>query len=385
MTCMIRAWVFVLLVMATATAQQRDADLDRLSDQARSALAAKNWQEAAQTLEKLARLAPSVAEVQANLGLAFYFEGRAADALAAFDRARKLNPALPQMDVMTGLCDAELGLYHAAIDLLRPAFAHPPDDQTGRLIGLHLARSYAGLKQFDKAFAAGEELLQRYPGDPEILYQVSRLHSDRSYALMSELVSAAPDSAWTHYANAQVQESLDRFEAAAQEYRNALTRDPHLLGAHYHLGRVILSAARTPDSIERARREFELELEVSPRNADAEYELGEIEREHGNLDGAIGHFARALRYQPQFVEAQVGTAKTLMRLGRPAEAVPHLVEAARLDPGNKVPHYLLSSAYKALGDTAAAAKEIALYQKMGALKPAASPQSDAHDGVLNQP
>jgi len=177
MTCLIQAWVLVLLVIATATAQDREADLDRLSDQARLALAAKNWPEAAQALEKLAHLAPAVAEVQANLGLALYFEGRAADALAAFDRARKLNPALPQVDVMTGLCDADLGHYREAIDLLEPAFAHPPDDETGRLIGLHLARSYAELKQFDRAFAAGEVLVRRYPNDPEILYQVSRLRT----------------------------------------------------------------------------------------------------------------------------------------------------------------------------------------------------------------
>jgi len=381
---MIRSGVLLLVLGISLIAQQGDDDLQRLSDQARSALAAKQWEQAATALEKLARLAPSVAEVEANLGLALYFQGKASDALAAFDRARKLNPALPQVDLMTGLCDADVGLYREAMALLEPAFAHPPDDETGRLIGLHLARSYAGVKQFDKAFAAGEELVRRYPADPEILYQVSRLHSDRSYVLMSALVRAAPDSAWTHYANAQVQESLDRFEAAAQEYRNALARDPRLLGAHYHLGRVILSTSRTPDSIERARREFELELELSPRNADAEYELGEIEREHANLDRAIGHFARALRYHPEFVEAQVGMAKTLMRLGRAAEAVPHLAEAARLEPGNKIPHYLLSSAYKALGDTAAAAKEIALYQEMGALKPAASSQSRARDGALNQ-
>jgi len=44
----------------------------------------------------------------------------------------------------------------------------------------------------------------------------------------------------------------------------------------------------------------------------------------------------------------------------------------------------LSSAYKALGDTTGAAKEIALYQKMGAVMPAASSQSSAGDGALNQ-
>ena len=365
---MIRFWVLLLFLCAGAGAQQRDADPERLSEQARSALAAKKWDEAVQALEKLGQLAPSVAEVQANLGLALYFEGRAADALAAFEQARKLNPALPQVKLMIGLCDAELGRYQEAATILAPAFERPPDAETGRLIGLAVARSYGELKQYDKALAAGEELVKRYPNDPEILYQVSRLHTDRATALISDLVRTAPDSAWTHYANAQVQESLDRFDAAEQEYRNALQRDQHILGAHYRLGRVILAASRTPDSVERARGEFEQELAISPRNADAEYELGEIEREHGNSNAALEHFARALRYHPEFVEAKVGMAKTLMKLGRAADALPHLEEAARLDPGNKIPHYLLASAYKSLGDGAAAAKEITVYQQLAAKK-----------------
>ena len=344
--------------------QGRGSDLDRYSDQARQALAAKKWAEAAQLLEHLSRLAPEVAEVQANLGLARYFEGRPAEALVSFERARKLNPALAQVGLMIGLCDADLGRYREAAGLLAPAFEHPPDDETGRLIGLHLERSYAELKQFDKALAAGEELVRRYPNDPEILYQLSRLHADRSFALMSDLVRVAPDSAWTHYANAQVQESLDRFDAAEQEYRNALQRDPRMLGAHYHLGRVILRATRTVESVEKARHEFEQELAISPDNADAEYELGEIEREHGNLDAAVSHFDRALHSHPDFVEAQVGIAKTLMKLGRPGDALPHLAEASRLDPGNKIPHYLLASAYKSIGDAASAAREISLYQKL---------------------
>ena len=125
-------------------------------------------------------------------------------------------------------------------------------------------------------------------------------------------------------------------------------------------------------------------MTISPRNADAEYELGEIDREHGESDSALDHFGRALRYQPEFVEAQVGISKTLMRLGRTAEAVSHLEAAAKLDPGNKIPHYLLSTAYKSLGDEAAAQKEIALYKKIGDDKSVASPQP-ANGGVSNPP
>jgi tetratricopeptide (TPR) repeat protein len=338
----------VLLLFAVSvtsvSGQERDTDLDRYSDRARQALAGKEWVEAAQALEHLARLAPEVAEVQANLGLARYFDRRPTDALIAFERARKRNPALPQVNVMIGLCDADPGRYREAVALLARAFEHPPANDTGGLIGLHLERAYAELKQFDQALAAGEELVRRYPNDPEILYQLSRLHADRPFALMSKLVRMAPDSAWTHYANTQVQESLDRFDTAEQEYSNALQRDPRMLAVHYHLGRVILRASRTTESIEKARREFEQELAISPGNADTEYELGEIDREQGCLGAAVGHFNRALHDPPEFVEAQVGIANTLMKLGPPGDALPHLAEAARLDPGNKIPHYLLASA-----------------------------------------
>ncbi|MFN7994395.1 MAG: tetratricopeptide repeat protein [Bryobacteraceae bacterium] len=356
----------LLLFVATFLPGQSSDELERLSDQARAALASKNWEQAAQALQKLARLAPTVPQVYANLGLALFFEGKSSEALVAFEKARKLNPDLPQVSTMIGLCDAELGRYPEAVAILAPAFEHPPDEETGRLIGLHLTRSYSAMRQFDKALVIGEDLVRRYPNDAEILYQVSRLHSDRSYALMAELVRTSPDSAWTHYANGQVQESLDHFDAAAQEYRNALQRDPRLPGAHYRLGRVILAAPRKSDSIEQARTEFEKELAISPRQADAEYELGEIQREDGNLKQALDHFERALRYHPAFEEARIGIARTLIKMDRPAEALPHLTEAVKLDPSNKTPHYLLASVHKSLGNAAEAKKEFAEYQKLAA-------------------
>src|SRR5579864_7260510 len=221
-----RSLIFVLLA-AACSAAQRDADLARYSDQAREALAAKKWDEAVTALQHLAQLAPSVPEVQANLGMALFFEGRATEALAAFDRARKLNPAIPQVELMVGLCQAELGRHREAVAVLAPAFDHPPDAETGRLIGLHLARSYSELRQFDKALAAGEELLRRYPNDPEVLFQISRRHADRSYGLMKQLLRIAPDSYWVHLANAQVQESLQRYDLAQQEYRKAIELNPN--------------------------------------------------------------------------------------------------------------------------------------------------------------
>ena len=365
--------LLLLLSFTIVTAQQRDADLDRYSDQARQALSAKKWNEAVTALDHLAQLAPTVPQVQANLGMALFFQGHAEEALKAFERARKLDSVLPRVDVMIGVCDAELGRYQEAIGILAPAFAQPTDDETGRLIGLHLQRSYAELKQFDKADTTGEQLLKRYPKDPEILFQVSRLHAERSYQLMKQLMDAAPDSYWVHMANAQVQESLGRYELAQQEYRKAIALNSGGIGAHYGLGRALLNGPRDPHAIDEAAREFERELAIAPANATAEFELGEIARERGQLEAARDHFLRAVRYNPDLFEAQIGLARLLLKQGSPRDAVRHLEQAARLEPGDTLPHYLLASAYKSLGDPAGAGRELDVYRKLRASgRPAAS-------------
>jgi tetratricopeptide (TPR) repeat protein len=365
---MVKLWLY-LAVMAIAPplfAQQRDSDLDRYSDAARQAMAAKKWDDAVQALEQLVRLAPEVPQVHANLGLAYFFQGRPANALASFERAQKLDPDLPQLQVMIGLSNAELGRCSEALGVLAAAFDKAADPDLDKLGGLHLLRCYSDLKQPDKALSTGESLLHRYPSDPEVLYQVSRLHAERSANLMSTLLRTAPDSAWTHYANAEVQETQHRFDIAAQEYRRALERDPGMPGAHYRLGRLILNQSRAPEAQQWAKREFELELAIAPNNADAEYELGELDREQGHAQAALAHFARAIQFHPDFMEARIGMAKTLLGLGKTAEALPHLREAVRLDPEDKIPHYLLASAYKTLGDSNQAAREFEMYRKLNA-------------------
>jgi tetratricopeptide (TPR) repeat protein len=356
--------LLVLSLRLALAAPFAQADADSLAARARQALADRNWPEAAQALEQLQNMAPAVAEVRANLGMAYYFQGRAAQALASFEKARQLNPHIAEGDLMIGLCHAELGHDRQAVDLLAPAFRHPPDPGMGRLAGLSLMRAYANLLDAEKSMATGEELLRRYADDPEILFEVSRLHAERSYGLLSRLVRQDPNSVWVHYSNAQVQESLQRFDVARQEYEKVRQMNPALAGVSYHLGRVILLNSHDSASLQEARSAFEQELLVSPRNADAEYELGEMDRESGNLDPALAHFRRAVEDHSEFFEARLGLGRVLLKLNQPAQAVPHLEAAARLDNRNKLPHYLLANAFTAIGNTQRASAELAIYKDL---------------------
>lgn len=242
------ALVFVFLVMPLLAPSQTyfsvqanpgsEAETERLSERAKRAIGARDWPQAATILEQLAQLAPSVPEIHANLGIAYYFQGRSAEALSSFQRALKLKPQMRQANVMVGICQAELGHSTEAIAILAPAFNKTTEAETRLLIGQHLQQAYSAVKQYDKAVAVGEELVKRYSNNPEVLFQVSRLYADRSYDLMSHLMRSDPDSVWAHYANAQVQESLARYDIAKREYEHIVKREPKMPGVHYRLGRL---------------------------------------------------------------------------------------------------------------------------------------------------
>ena len=280
---------FESVTKSLAAPQGNQAEVLSISKRAQEEMAAKNWAAAVKSLEKLADLAPDVSEVQGNLGVAYYSDNRILQASRAFERALKLNPKMTQAQMMLGLCYAELGRNQQAVSILAPAFRRPPDRPMGRLIGLDLQRAYAAQQQYDKAIAVADELLKRYPDDPEILFQSSRLHADRAYELMTQLMQAAPGSVWLHYATAEVHASLQRYDLAIVEYRNVLEMEPRMPGIHISgWGGQFFKAPKTLMRLEGALHEFELELAISPENSDAEYEIGEICRQQGQFKPATG-------------------------------------------------------------------------------------------------
>ncbi len=117
-----------------------------------------------------------------------------------------------------------------------------------------------------------------------------------------------------------------------------------------------------------AAQEFELELQIDPTNANAAYELGELQRKANRLDEAQRLFALALTSDPQFEDALVGLGRTLVSAGEPAQGLAHLEKAIAIDPHDEVAMYQLAQAHRALGHTAEVEKTLALFQQLRAEK-----------------
>jgi len=359
-----------LLFASCVYAVAQDASVvasQRYAAQGQAALAQGRYEDAEKAFEKLRELEPSVAEVHANLGLVYFQERKFEQALPVLRQALKLKPSLVRSESLLAMSMSELGRYGEATPNLEKCFQRSSDAEIKRMCGLQLERAYTGVKRDAKAVEVALELNRLYPDDAEILYQTGKIYGNLAFLTVQKLVHAEPASVWKHLAAAEALESQGSNTVAIIEYRQVLGLEPDRPGIHYRLGRTLLARsfqASSPQDVTDAAAEFERELQVSPSNANAAYELGEIRRKDGKFEEAQKLFALALQGHLDFEEAHLGLASSLLSLQKPEAALDHLQKAMALNPANEITWYRLSQVQKALGNVAEQRKTMAEYRRL---------------------
>lgn len=381
-----RVLAFVLLLallsaVFISAAQPPDASvLQRHAQDGERALAEGRYADAEQAYETLRRLSPSTAEVHARLGLIYFQQGKFHEAMGPLREAIKLKPGLPKVDTLLAMSLSELGRYEEALPALAKGFTQTADTVLRRMAGLHLQRAYTGLERHQDAVDVALRLSRLYPEDPEVLYHSGRLFANFAYLQTIKLAAVAPGSVWLHQAAGEANESQGLYDAAIREYRQVVALAPRRPGIHFRIGRALLARAAadtTATGIAEARQAFEEELRIDPTNANAAYELAEMNRQAGDFEAARTFFERALAQDPAFEDALVGLGRTLIALGRPADALLHLEGATKRNPENDVAYYQLAQAYRALGRTVEQEQALARFtrlRELAAQRPAAVPE-----------
>lgn len=204
-----------------------------------------------------------------------------------------------------------------------------------------------------------------FPGDPEVLYQATHAYSDLAIRASQDLLRVAPSSYQVHELNAEAWETQGKWDEAAAEYNKILEANPNLPGIHYRLGRLLLSKPNPgPEIAVEAKKNFEQELKIDPRNAGAEYVLGELARQDSNWSEAVDHFSRAAKLDDSFAEAYLGLGMSLVSDKRFADAISPLTTAVKLEPANPIGHYNLAVALSRSGRKEEAEREFAIHRKM---------------------
>jgi predicted Zn-dependent protease len=147
---------------------------------------------------------------------------------------------------------------------------------------------------------------------------------------------------------------------AQQFATKALELDPQLPLAHALLGEVALAGEHLDEAI----AEFEKERIRNPLYGNIYDRLGDAYSRKGDYTKAQQSLQRALLLEPNSTGPYILLGKVLLKQQDPANAMMYLERAERMDPGNYMTHNLLGQAYRSVGRTEDARREIQTAQKL---------------------
>jgi len=332
---------------------------------------------AVKEFQEILRLDPHNAEAHANLGVIAYSQKDYSRAADEFHAALRLRPAMWNAQAFLGMCELRRGHSRQARPLLEKSFNYIQDRTLKSQAGMDLIAIYGQRQEYARALGVVQALERTQPNDPNLLYTAYRTYTELAASTLAKLAQVAPDSAQFHRILAQALESQDDFSGAIAQYRKALEIDPKLPGLHFELGQAILAKSTDEPSRQEAEKEFRLALADDPADAYSQYMMGEIAWLRAHPDRAMEYYSEAVRLAPDWVDARIALGKTLTALGRPAEALDELAQAIREDPQSDIAHYRLAQAYRKLGRSDDAERELVAFRKLRDSHPAG--------GALSQP
>jgi len=183
-----------------------------------------------------------------------------------------------------------------------------------------------------------------------------------------------PNEADLHYNFGLALARQGQTDEAVAQYREALRLKTNHLKAHNNLGIVLarqghhdaalaeyrLAVDLNPEleatytnlgqelaqkgQLDEAVKNFNRVLQLKPDQADAYNNLGNVMTVQGRPDEAIAYYHTALRLKPDYVDAHLNLGRILQRQGRTAESIDEYREVLRINPRHQQARQLLQSA-----------------------------------------
>ncbi|HEY0379513.1 MAG TPA: tetratricopeptide repeat protein [Pyrinomonadaceae bacterium] len=348
---------------ATARLAADPNDAEALNLRAAARVRLGRYKEADEDLRRAASLKPANAEYQANLGYVLWKLGRVEEAVAAERAALKLDDKNFMAHHQLGRVLLRVGdpkqLAEAAEHLRRAVELNPRQYD----VRFELIAAFRALGDRAGASSQLDFLRDARPSDPRVFYVSALLASDR-----------------------------DDLSSAVRDFKEALSRDPTLLGAWQDLGLAYVKLKQWPEAVETfaelARRDREavdaaylhaLALFNAGKTAEAEAEarralrinagaveahtlLGVILAARGDAnDEAAESLAQAVALNPNSFDARFYLGRVRYALKDYAGAVTNLRAAVQLNPRHPEARFFLGTALESAGESGAALAE---YQEL---------------------
>jgi Flp pilus assembly protein TadD len=347
---------FCLLGLA-ARAQDNTA-LRKGSD----AIQTGHFAEAERWLMEAVRTDPRSAQAQMELAIARLRLGNPHEAVAALQQAVILAPAMPGAHMFLGIGYVQMNRLDDAVGALEQEIVLNPSDAQAQM-WLGAVQLKAG--RAEMATAPLDRAAELTPDDVDVLEYRGKAHEAVAQASYARIAHLDSDSWHVHKLQGELHAAQNQHVEAIAEYLEAIRKKPDNADLYEALGNEYRKLAQ----LDKAQQAYQKELELSPNNPIAMYNLATIDIEREQPEKGVP----LLR---QVISSYVGASAAYFylglgqsQMGDVAGAVAALRKALDLHPEPQLTmqvEYQLAHNYRKLGDSAAARTAMDAYAKLKA-------------------
>ena len=319
-------------------------------------VAMKNQAAAREVLQPLTQDPKSSALANVRLAALDRVAGQVRRGVQELDAVLTSNPGNLQAQLLRGSFLLDDGKNDEALAIANTAVqAHRDSVSAYALLG----RVQAARKQTDAAIAAYQEIVRLNPLATDAKIALARLQlasgrTDSSVGMAEDALKAQPQNPDAQLVLVQALLMRGDLDRAAQELSSLKTRFPNSAAVHVQLG-ILAGRRRQPDE---ARAEFERALKLQPQSLEAISGLVALNLSLRQVDEArklVDDLVKRPGVQPA---ALMLAARTYAGTGDPGTAERHLRQVLATDPSYLAAYGLLGQLYARQGKLDAAVTRI---------------------------
>ena len=262
----------VALLVAGGVAAQPSQPLEEALRKGTEAVRSGRYQEAEHWFQTAVRSSPNDPTALMELGVAELGLGKPEDATGNLRKAIAISPGLQGANLFLGIGFVQMHRVEEAVKALRRETELDPKNAQAWMwqgvVELQDGHPEKATEPFDRA-------AELAPNDLNILEYRGKAHSQVAFASYARMAVIDPNSWHVHRVQAQMYSQQSRHKEAIAELLEAIKQAPNNSDLYEELG----GEYRKSSNLELAQQAYTKELELSPNNPIAMYNLAKIDIE----------------------------------------------------------------------------------------------------------
>jgi tetratricopeptide (TPR) repeat protein len=292
---------------------------------------------AARAFKHALAIQPNFAEAHYNLGLALLADSGNMpawrEALAQFQAALAARPKYFQAQRMTGVALLESGDANKAIPELKAALSLEP---TSAEVHFDLGRAFEVTGNSSEAYAEYAAALKERVPYPEAdnalgLLLLARQENEAAAEHFNAALAARPDFEGAHYGLAKALKAQGKTQESKLELKQAgmlLQRESD----------AVMSAHLSNESLDRTKRgDIQAGVQLDPTNAVANFNMGLLLADSGNLEASTYQLRKAISLAPFRTNFYLDLSRVQEKANDRTGAIETIHKAIQIDPGDPAP------------------------------------------------